>query len=536
MKYFISVLCNKTLNSVFRFYEIINSDFKSRMLFYIVPAFVVLVLVSLMVLPVGVPVIGSTTGYLWNTNVNQEFIGQINKWYWHRKSILTIAFLALAVVGVWLWRKLLYSHNKPTVLALFLAYMTFVTVPLGTQYLVMGDWKKFDDVTFNYYFDNSPSYMTIATRIDNASRYLNNMPDYAGVDGQLRGPMKNKAPAFALTYYAFDQVNQSIGRVLGLGSFSLRERGFLVGLDFLLVTGLCLFPLYFVVKKIFSRTTALIGLMIFSLSPMVSFNFGGATTWNYILLMPVTAISILFLVYGLDKRSWLLTSMAIVVAAAGILFNWATVALVVLCLMYLSFRFYWATDDDTRKMARQIPRIVTIFSIGLVITIGLIWLATGINIALSLWDTLVIGFFLDPTVKNSIVNFDAKGLAYYLLSIPAGIFEFFFWCGIPISLQFILSLIRTKESDLWENLNLSPSRLLVIVCILFIAILAFFGLAVDTRRLWAFLLPVFIIAGLYELEAIEQEKTAISAGLVIFVLQAIQIIICRSVFDYFSAV
>ena len=536
MKNFLPVLWNRALGHVFEFYGVISSDFKSRLLSYIVPTFVGLVLTALMVLPVGVPIIGSITSYWWADAANQEFVGQGNKWFWYRKSILTVALLALVVAGVWLWRRLLYSRGKSAGVALLLAYMIFVAVPIGTQCLVMGDWTKMGDVTFSSGSWSGPSHMTIASRIDSVPRYLSHMTDYAGVEGQLMGLMRNKAPGFVLTYYAFDQVNLRVGRALGLGSLSLQERGILVGVDFLLVTGLCLFPLYFTAKKIFSKNIALIGVMIFSLTPMVSFNFGDAQSWNYLLMMPETALAMLFLVHGLDKRSWLWTMMAIVVAAVGMLFNWASLALLVLCLMYMAARLRWATDDVTRKMASQAPRILIILLILSVAAIGLIWLATGINMIVFFWDTFVIGAFLSHDMLYSLAHlFTGSGIKY-LASLPASVFEFFFWCGIPISLQFILSLVRLVKSKRGASTQQIPGRLLVVVFVLFIAILALSSFTFDTRRIWAFLAPVFLIAGMYELEAIKQEKVAISAGLVLFGLQAIQVVVCRSVFEYSHAV
>ncbi|MCJ7790938.1 MAG: hypothetical protein MUP49_00745, partial [Dehalococcoidia bacterium] len=132
MKNVLAVLWNRALGYVFEFYEAISSDFKSRLLFYIVPTFVGLVLAALMVLPVGVPIIGASTGYFWNHDANQEFIGQVNKWYWYRKSLLTVALLVMAGFGVGLWHRLLSSRSKPAGLALLLAYITFVAVPTAT--------------------------------------------------------------------------------------------------------------------------------------------------------------------------------------------------------------------------------------------------------------------------------------------------------------------------------------------------------------------------------------------------------------------
>ena len=145
----------------------------------------VLILVGLMVFPIGLPVLGSTTGYFWNTEINQEFVGQVNKWFWKRKTVVTYVFLLVFGILVWLWRKILYSPRKSAVNALFLSYFTFVITPIGTQYLVMGDWDKFDYATYHRTFDDSITYMAIATRIDNPINYLRNIKDYAGIDGQL---------------------------------------------------------------------------------------------------------------------------------------------------------------------------------------------------------------------------------------------------------------------------------------------------------------------------------------------------------------
>lgn len=530
MKNSILIFWNKILDHVSKFYELINSDFKIRILFYIVPTFVILILVALMVMPVGVPAIGTSTGYWWSFAANQEFVGQINKWYWYRKSIVTIAFLMFMVIEIWLWRRLLYSRGKSVILALIMAYLTFVMVPIVIQYLEMGDWKTMSVGIFSSNSWSGPSYMTIATQIDSVPRYLNHMVDYAGVDGQLIGTMRAKAPAFVLTYYAFDQINMWMGNVLGLRSLSLQERGIFVGIDFLLIAGLSIIPLYFIAKKIFTKAIALTCVMIFSLNPMVSTNFAAHSSWNYILLMPITVMALMLLMRGLEKHSWMWIITATVIATIGILFNWAALVLLVLCLLYLAARLFRTSDIAIHNMVRQIPYIVIIiFTIGM-IEIGLIWLTTGINMFVSIWDTLVIGFFFDPDFQNSIPNFNAKRLVAYLLSLPLGVFEFFFWCGIPISLQFMLSIIRLKKQEDRGSTALTPGYLLVAVFLLLIAVLAFFGLAVDTRRIWAFLAPVLFIAAMYELIAIKQEKVAISAVLVIFALQTIQVLVCRSVF------
>lgn len=519
------VLSSKIFNILCHYYWMVESDFRSRTLFYIVPTFVVLLLVALMILPVGMPVVGHISSYWWADAVNQKFVGQLNKWFWFSRSLLTVAYLIFLIAGIFMWRRLLRSGDH-TVIALIVACFTFVGTPVLTQYLIMGDWQTLGTEALRSPWGGSPSYMTIASKIDSVSNYLAHMSDYAGVDGQLRGPMMSKAPAYVLTYYGFDQIGLWIGHMLGVKPLTLEQRSVMVAVGFLLVTGLCIFPLYFAIKQVLSKTAALIGVMIFSLNPMASAGFTFSMAWNHQLMFPITALVLMFLFYGLNRQSWLWTSVALLTAVAGALLNWESLALLFFCLLFMAARFYWSTDEANRKMARQAVNAgVVLLVIGLIAIVA-IRLITGLNMVVFFWEKFVIKYVVWVWAT---VMLD-KGGVMYLISLPANVLEFFFWAGLPISLQFLLALIRSVKPEKQPDMILFSGRLLVVLLALFILLLDVSGTSLETQKLWAFLAPIFLIASLYELESLRQEKAAISAGLALFGLQGVQVLVCKSVF------
>ncbi|MCX5815374.1 MAG: hypothetical protein NTX75_03915 [Proteobacteria bacterium] len=512
------------MNFIIYWYDEVHADTRLRSIFYIIPTLFLLMLIALMILPIGIPVIGHVSSYWWADAVNQKFVGQVNKWFWLRKSLLTIAFLLLLAAGIFLWRKLLSSKTS-TIVALAAAYLTFVGTPIFTQYLIMGDWHTLGAEALRSPWGGSPSYMNIASRIDSVSNYLAHITDYVGVDGQLLGPMMSKAPAFVLTYYGFDQAGLWAASALGLKS-TLEERSVVVAVSFLLVTGLCIFPLYFVIKQIMSRTAALIGVMIFSLNPMVSAGFTFSMAWNYQLMIPITALVIMFLFYGLDRQSWLWTSAALLIAIVSTLFNWVSLALLVFCILFMVVRFYWLTDTANRKMARQAVNVAIGLFVISVVAIFVIRFATGLNMVIFFWEKFVIKYvvWMWTTVMCDM------GGTKFLISLPTNVLEFFFWVGIPISLQFLLALTRSVKPAKQSDMKLFPGRLLVVLLVFYILLLDVSGISLETQRLWAFLAPIFIIGGLYELESIQQEKEMVSAGLILFGLQGLQVLVCKSVF------
>lgn len=516
---------NRILGYLASLYEQVCSNICSRTLFYVIPTFVVLMLVALMVLPVGVPLIGHVSSYWWADIANQNFVGQANKWFWFRRSMLTIAFLVLLAACILLWRSLLRSR-KFTAIMLIVAYFTFIGMPILGQYLIMDDWHALGAEAMRSPWGGSPSYMTIASRIDGVSSYLSNMTKYAGVEGQLRGPMMSKAPAYVLTYYGFDQAGLRLARMLRVKPPTLEQRSIMVAVGFLLVTGLCIFPLYFAIKQILSRTAALIGVMIFSVNTMASAGFTFSMTWNHDLMLPVTALALMFLFIGLNRQSWLWTLAAFLTAAIGALLNWESLALLVFCLLLMSARLYRLTGAANRRMARQAINAGIVFVIVSMIAIVTIRLIAGINLITFLWEKFVVKYVVWIW---STVMLDKSGLMY-LISLPANVLEFFFWVGVPVSLQFLLSLAKSTKPDTQKDTRLTSARSLVVLLSLFILLLDITGTSLETQKLWAFLAPILLIAGLYELDSLSKERTAIGAGLAIFALQGIQFLICKSVF------
>lgn len=494
-----------------------TDKFDRRIFMYVCVSFVVLTLVALMVLPIGIPYFEHVISYWWAEPKFQSAVGQDHKAIWYQRSLVSMLFCLWILFGVWAWWKLL---PKKSWICLSWAYFVFCATVIGSQFLVMGGWHTHAEQNLSPSWDDCPSIVRIVDGIDSPSNFMRDMVKYAGVDGRLRGPLFSKAPAYVLVFYFIDQVGRKVLSVMGLAEGDLALRAAAMACLFTMLTGLFIFPFFFTAQMLFSESAAKIGLLMVSFNPMAAYGFENWMAWSHHLLLLISSISIFLLFLGLKTKNWVWVALAIGFAISCGLVIWESFALVGLLIFFLWAYFY----DKSRPVSlKEIPIFKILggfFALILALSFGLNYFLS-FNLWQYFWDYLLVGHVSFVIQKM----FFSHGPLLYFLSLITNVTGFLFFLGIAVAVQLIYS-IRGQ----WRSNEATVTRKFFMGLLSFVILLNLSGMSTETGRLWAFLAPAFYICALSEFHGTGDDRKAWLAGLTIFCIQGLQILVERNVF------
>lgn len=489
-----------------------------RILIYASVTGFILILVSLMVLPIGIPVIEHVVSYWWADPGLQYAVGQTHKLIWYKKAGASALFVFGIFFCAWAWLKL----QKKAVWAILLwAYLIFCGAAIGSQFLTVGAWQTFAIKNLDPAFENEPSMIHVIDSIDSPQAFIADMPKYSGVNGVAKGPLAPKGPGYVLLFYYLDQVGKKVLSLLGQDNSKLDIRAIALACIFTLLIGLHLIPFYYLVRVVFSEPLARVGLMIMSISPMVSYGFSKWMAWGHHLMILVSSTCLLMVCAGLKQQRWFWPVVSLVLAVVISFINWESLALLGLLIFIIALHVYKTERSALHKLPlAKISGIV----IGFIAAFCLVlYFGFDFNIWTYIWNHLIIDHVLFSMRKM----FVSKGIFIYMASIFTNVTGFLFFIGIALSVQLIISLNSQWKLGFQK---VSIPVVLVLALISFTLLLDLSGMATETGRLWAFLYPGYALLALAEFERIADQRKVILLGLAIFILQGLQVLVIRSVF------
>lgn len=489
-----------------------------RLLVYVSITGLILILVGLMVLPVGIPFIEHVVSYWWADKGFQYAVGQEHKVIWYKKTAASFLFLFFVFFSAWVWTRL---RGKKVAYLLLWAYFVFCASAIGSQFLAVGGWATHAQKNLEKTWDDAPGMIHVIDRIDDPRAFMADMTKYAGVDGQLKGPLALKAPAYVLLFYALDRINKRIMNVLGMESSNLAQRAALLAVAFTLLIGTYLIPFFHLSKILFNESVARAGLIVASLSPMVSYGFAQWMAWGHHFLIPISALCFLLTAAGMKREKWLWVAAGVVFSMLVGFVIWESFALSGL-LLFIVFVHLYRTNKKAISKKIVLRLGLSVIGAFAMISLGL-FAFLRFNIFSYLWDHLMVTHVIFSIHKM----FVSRGPLILIASLFTNVFGFLFFMGVAPSVQLYHSL-KADWRDRAGTKSLYSS--LLVGLLIFVALLDLSGMSTETGRLWAFMLPAFLVASLSEFHRINDEQKIKVLSLVIFVLEGIQILVERSVF------
>lgn len=259
--------------------------------------------------------------------------------------------------------------------------------------------------------------------------------------------------------------------------------------------GLVVLPLYWLGRRLYGVGPALAAVLLWPLLPSVAL---WATRWNQLYAL-FTVLAFLALVGGLSGRRLWAVALAGLVVGLAMFFSLGN--LVIAAFLGL-FALVWYLDSDARPSPGWLLAAAAAFVAGLALPWGLVWLAYGLN-PVALWNTAMsthLGLGRDYFVW----------LFYHL-------YDFLVFFGIPLIVFWLARLARAGAG--WR---VRPRDVLALSFGLGLILLDLSGTSQgETARVWAFLLPLALLAAV----PLADERGRIMLG--IAALLAVQVFVAN---------